>query len=319
MEERGWMKGGGLEVDHERMAFLRQKFNDWAYGYEDTVEKVSIQSSFNLYSAARAHKASKILEVGAGCGLAARIFISYLMKKHCSFFVSDISEKMNEIFVQRFLETDTASDPEVKLVTLEESDVIDVDQEINNVEDNFLKRIFSCRANNECLPFSDNSFDLYIACLSLMIVPNYKNQLTEAYRVVEEGGAAAFSVWGREENCTMLTFVCEVFKEAGIEYTSGSTLTFKLSDKGFLIKDIKEVGFKEVKGFYTMTNPCFPTVNEAYDYSVSSANAQLSLKNCTSEEREHLKLTFYQMYEERYGNDTSELMSWETLVIIATK
>lgn len=38
-------------------------------------------------------------------------------------------------------------------------------------------------ANNECLPFEDGTFDCYLANLSLMLVDNYKNQLSEALRV----------------------------------------------------------------------------------------------------------------------------------------
>jgi hypothetical protein len=38
-------------------------------------------------------------------------------------------------------------------------------------------------ANNECLPFKNESFDCYIANLSLMLVDNYQNMLKEALRV----------------------------------------------------------------------------------------------------------------------------------------
>ncbi|CAI2375877.1 unnamed protein product [Moneuplotes crassus] len=307
------------EVDHERMRFLRDKFNVWAPMYETTVEKVSIQSSFNLYSVTRANKGSKICEVGAGCGLSARLFISYLMKDDSSYFVSDISDEMNKIFVQRFLDTDTALDPNVKIESLEESESIDVDKEISRFSDRFSKRIFSLRANNEFLPFPDGCFDVYISTLSLMIVPNPENQLSEAYRVLEEGGIAGFSVWGRKENCTMMTFVGEVFKEAQLDYTSGSGSSFKLSDKDALVKDVKKVGFKDVKAYYTMTNPGFASVEESYNYAITAADAKLSYESCTEEQKQHFKTTFYNMYEERYGDSTSEMMNWETLVVVAKK
>ena len=57
------------------------------------------------------------------------------------------------------------------------------------------------KANNEDLPFMDNQFDCYISNLSLMIVDNHKNQLTEASRVLKKGSPCGFSVWGRKENC----------------------------------------------------------------------------------------------------------------------
>jgi SAM-dependent methyltransferase len=38
-------------------------------------------------------------------------------------------------------------------------------------------------ANNESLPFKSDSFDCYLACLSLMLVDNHVNMLEEAFRV----------------------------------------------------------------------------------------------------------------------------------------
>ena len=37
--------------------------------------------------------------------------------------------------------------------------------------------------NNECLPFKENTFDCYLANLSLMLVDNHRNMLAEAFRV----------------------------------------------------------------------------------------------------------------------------------------
>jgi len=55
--------------------------------------------------------------------------------------------------------------------------------------------------NNENLSFKDDSFDCYIANLSLMLVDNPLNQLSEAKRVLKSGGRAAFTIWGRREKC----------------------------------------------------------------------------------------------------------------------
>lgn len=37
--------------------------------------------------------------------------------------------------------------------------------------------VMGALANNECLPFTDGSFDCYLGNLSLMLVDNYKNML----------------------------------------------------------------------------------------------------------------------------------------------
>ncbi len=60
--------------------------------------------------------------------------------------------------------------------------------------------ILGAVANNESLPFIDGSFDCYIANLSLMLVDNYKNQLSEALRVTQPGATFGFSIIGRKEN-----------------------------------------------------------------------------------------------------------------------
>ena len=55
-------------------------------------------------------------------------------------------------------------------------------------------------ANNESLPFKDETFDCYMACLSLMIVDNHTNMLSEAFRVCQKGASFGFTIWGRKEN-----------------------------------------------------------------------------------------------------------------------
>jgi len=62
------------------------------------------------------------------------------------------------------------------------------------------KKVFACVADNMRLPFPDSHFDCYISNLSLMIVPDYKRQLTECFRVLKSGSKACFAVWGRPEN-----------------------------------------------------------------------------------------------------------------------
>ena len=43
----------------------------------------------------------------------------------------------------------------------------------------------------------DESFDVYLACLSLQIVPEPIKMLNEAFRVLKKGGKAAMSIWGQ--------------------------------------------------------------------------------------------------------------------------
>src|SRR5690606_35859840 len=43
------------------------------------------------------------------------------------------------------------------------------------IENDSDRLVFGCKANNEFLPFKDESFDCYIANLSLMLVDNHIN------------------------------------------------------------------------------------------------------------------------------------------------
>ena len=60
--------------------------------------------------------------------------------------------------------------------------------------------VFGCVANNLALPFKDDSFDCYISNFSLHIVPDYKKQLSEAYRVAKKGARIGISLLGRKES-----------------------------------------------------------------------------------------------------------------------
>ena len=52
------------------------------------------------------------------------------------------------------------------------------------------------------MPFADNSFGAYIANLSVSYVNNPADQISEAYRVLTPGAAAAFTLWEKDEQTT---------------------------------------------------------------------------------------------------------------------
>jgi ubiquinone/menaquinone biosynthesis C-methylase UbiE len=55
------------------------------------------------------------------------------------------------------------------------------------------------RANAEELDrFPTESFDCYIANMTLMLVGSPGRQIKEAHRVLKKGGKAGFAIWGRK-------------------------------------------------------------------------------------------------------------------------
>ena len=87
-----------------------------------------------------------------------------------------------------------------------------------------------------------------------MIVDNHKNQLKEAYRVLEEGGTAGFTVWGRQDHCQFFTIMPTVLETMGIDIPIGKRSNFHLNDQIALEEDCKEAGFSSAKSFYTASN-----------------------------------------------------------------
>lgn len=122
---------------------------------------------------------------------------------------SDYSSQMIELMKNRFEDSDLSesytavSHNKFHILSSEVAPKDDHSFDIENIRqekgiqetDRF---IFGCQADNESLPFKDNTFDSYLANLSLMWVDNHRNQLAEAFRVTKSGGRLAFSVLGRE-------------------------------------------------------------------------------------------------------------------------
>ena len=106
-------------------------------------------------------------------------------------------------------------------------------------------------ANSEKLPFEDASFKSYTANLSLMIVANHMNMLREAYRVLEPGSAAAFTVWGKEENCSFLTLRSEAALKIG-KMKGPPRSNFHLGNDAEKLKEQAiSVGFKDAVTWYS--------------------------------------------------------------------
>jgi ubiquinone/menaquinone biosynthesis C-methylase UbiE len=77
----------------------------------------------------------------------------------------------------------------------------DIEQELKPLLKSDNERlVFGCLANNMALPFKDESFDCYISNFSMHIVPDYKKQLSEAFRVAKKGAKIGISLLGRKES-----------------------------------------------------------------------------------------------------------------------
>lgn len=115
-------------VDQEQAEKKREYWNQFSDLYEQAAELITLQSSTILYSITQSTKKERICEVGTGCGLAVRMFVSQLMKDGAFIFTSDLSENMNQIFQDRFSNSDFALNGRAKLGIIEDTESVDVNK-----------------------------------------------------------------------------------------------------------------------------------------------------------------------------------------------
>jgi ubiquinone/menaquinone biosynthesis C-methylase UbiE len=306
------------EIDIEQSEKIKSGWDEFVIAYQDFAENITIQSSMMLYSLTHARRFNKICEVGSGCGSAARMFISEIMKHDSVYFASDISTKMNETFKENFDRSDAALNPTIKLHHVEDTKDFNVERLVEDMGD-VTKKCFVLDANNEKLPYPDGYFELYLSNLNLMIVNNHYNQLSEAYRILQEGGVAAFTVWGRPENSSFFTFFPSILKHVGIETPKPPRTLFHLGDKEKLEKDVRDAGFKSVKLFYTQTNLIPNSSEELYEFFSHSTNTKDLIANFTEEEATKVKEEMKKQFDEKFSGSTIHPMEWEVLICIAKK
>ena len=82
-------------------------------------------------------------------------------------------------------------------------------------------------------------------------VNNVRKSIFEAYRVLQQDGLAAWSLWGRRENCRIFTILPESFKAAGLKFPRPARSDFDLgSDPEEVRKLLYSEGFQDVNIWY---------------------------------------------------------------------
>ena len=235
------------------------------------------------------------------------MFAQTFMKKGAVYVNTDLSKNMIEIFEENFKNVDA---------TLES---LDSWKEVEAIPDG--KKVAILRANNESLPFPDGYFDCYVSSLSLQIVDNHKNQLLEAYRVLQEGSIAGFTVWGDYDKCRTFSFLNATMNKLGIECDLPPTIahSFGLNDRKKLKQDILDAGFKTVKMFSTMCNIGFES-DEFITMGLLRPEFEKVIEDKGLEkEQDELWAKVLKEYEDTFGDHTDEILDFENIVCIAKK
>ena len=286
-----------------------------AMTYADLFERSTLQANIVLYTQTRSTSAKKIVEVGAGAGIASRAFTLLYMQPGAVYYNSDISPGMINIFEANFKASELGKSDTVKLEVLETADAHAV-EDFDPTSD--CKRVFVTIANNEKLPYPDASFDRYISNLSLMLVDNHLNQISEAYRVLESGGTAGFSVVGREENVLHHSVPREAFKAIGINHQKPLKNPSHLSNPEKLKADLENAGFNNIKLFFTYSNASL-TKEEHYDFFCRFGPFTGKLKELSEDQVLEYQTAYYKIFEEMFGSEAPNIISFEVLVAICKK
>ncbi|KAK5583455.1 hypothetical protein RB653_005050 [Dictyostelium firmibasis] len=198
-----------------------------------------------------------ILEVACGPGAGTKLCLDY--KNDLSKFIAtDISNEMVQLTKESLrMKQDTNEIP----------------------EKNF--KIQQCNA--EKLPFEDGSFDRYFSNYCLHLVTSPETMLKEAYRVLESGGIAAFSVWGRPENSNQFTIVKKIADEIGLEMSSQERSAFHLNDTNKLRQMALDAGFSRVLAGHSFVNSPIQNGEEYAEVFLSPPSLQKLIQNLEKE------------------------------------
>jgi SAM-dependent methyltransferase len=126
------------------------------------------------------------------------------MKPGSTLYCVDIAEKMISKFDSRFRNNDFIKNSDNYYRKLDYS-AVRTREKMDTVEENSKigangRKVYSMVSDVEQLPFPNNTFDAYTANLVLQFTPNFLNMLCESFRVLQNGGKAAFSIYGQQEN-----------------------------------------------------------------------------------------------------------------------
>lgn len=221
--------------------------------------------------------ANKVLDVGCGTGNAVALMAT---QSQAELYGCDLSETMVNLALQRNL-------PKAEFI----------------------------QANAEELPYSDGFFDRYLANLCLMLVPEPKNMLAEAYRVLQPGGKAVFSVWGRKENSNFHEIVDESLEQVGVP-PSNKRSNFHLGNQAQLSDLVNSSGLQKVLSFYIGIPSSFTTPSEAMEFYHSMPQMN------------HLRETLgndFQKFIDQLNSNVTQIFNsgnpivFESLVLVAQK
>eukprot|EP00357_Protocruzia_adherens_P007379 CAMPEP_0115005868 /NCGR_PEP_ID=MMETSP0216-20121206/20142_1 /TAXON_ID=223996 /ORGANISM="Protocruzia adherens, Strain Boccale" /LENGTH=280 /DNA_ID=CAMNT_0002372305 /DNA_START=61 /DNA_END=903 /DNA_ORIENTATION=+ len=269
---------------------VRAAWDAFSEAYELSSQPWTNLTDVELQYMSRLDSAKSVCVAGAGPGLGG-LQIRQKVSQDCKVVVGDLSPEMVKLAELLFTKSGYS---------------------INNEESNTKVQVM----DNQNLPVESDSCDRYVANLSIMLVPEPMKQLQEAYRVLQEGGLAVISTWGRPEFSTFFTLPGKVFKSMKIEKPAERSL-FHLGQEVEMQAKFKEAGFRKVFTYYnTLRQTVYEHAKEYTNMLQTSPEFRITLKKLGERAEEFLNLL-----QEECQNlmDSGELLTFDNLVVVATK
>ena len=245
------------------------------------------------------------------------------MKQQSILYCIDVAEKMLDILELKFQNSDFCKNPDnyFKRITQKEVDNLEKISQLeeeSKINESGGKTVFALESDVEQLPFPGLYFDSFCANLALQITPNHMQMLKEAYRVLKEGGKAAFSVWGSEENNSLITLVPSIIEKYGATEKPVKYVEFHLNNQQDLIDKAKEVGFSYAKVY---EQPNYLTIKDGQEYlsSILDSSQNVYFEGFDSETVEKIKQDIITEFDERFGVNTNEMLNFAAHILVCIK
>jgi len=264
---------------------LSKRWDIWAAIWEQHYEPMTLITTHSLLNYLNLSKATSILEIACGSGAGSRL-CNFLKPKQAKLTSIDLSEGM----VQRAIKK--IDDPSVKVLV----------------------------GDAENLTFPDGSFDRCYAAYCLHLVSDPDKMLREVHRVLKPGSIAAFSVWGRKENCPQMTILNDIASSMGVSLVSAfATRTpFHLGqDTEALRQRAANAGFSKSVAFYQAQPAHSLDAEVLLTKLLVPPQTTEAFSKLTEEQQKELRVKAIAALEQIIGS--GKPLGMEALILIVTK